>query len=286
MKQPELGRKIASLRSEKRLTQEELVAMCNISVRTIQRIESGEVTPRDFTVKAIFNALGADLDQVSPDEAAKNEIEDKRRETNNIANLIFLDGVKPSIQLTRFILNASWITGIIYFVLRFFEGYFELNRFGIGIEFSSQEYIFIKMSILITFFIFQLGFIGLGSYFNNPLIKKVASVYILASFLIIGYDMVSVLFEGSIPYLNVVTVYGVGYGVMGIIFGYSLLKLELFGNAAKVAGVFEIIAGLFSVTVVFAIVGPMILIPAEILEIIILMRASEQFKKEKELVLA
>ena len=53
MKQPELGKKISELRKEKGLTQEELVDKCNISVRTLQRIESGEVTPRSYTLKTI-----------------------------------------------------------------------------------------------------------------------------------------------------------------------------------------------------------------------------------------
>src|ERR1035437_7770684 len=57
MNQPELGKRIAELRKAKGLTQEELVEKCNINVRTLQRIESGEVTPRSYTVKAIFKAL-------------------------------------------------------------------------------------------------------------------------------------------------------------------------------------------------------------------------------------
>ena len=43
MNQPELGRKIVELRKAKGLTQEELVEICNLNVRTLQRIESGEV---------------------------------------------------------------------------------------------------------------------------------------------------------------------------------------------------------------------------------------------------
>lgn len=58
MKQPELGKKITDLRKQKGLTQEELVELCNINVRTIQRIEAGEVTPRSYTLKTIFAALG------------------------------------------------------------------------------------------------------------------------------------------------------------------------------------------------------------------------------------
>ena len=64
MKQPELGKKIVELRMAKGLTQEELVELCSISIRTIQRIENGEVTPRSFTVKTILAALGYDLDKI------------------------------------------------------------------------------------------------------------------------------------------------------------------------------------------------------------------------------
>jgi transcriptional regulator with XRE-family HTH domain len=61
MKQPDLGRKIAELRKAKSLTQEELVKKCNLNVRTLQRIESGVVTPRSYTIKAIFAALECDI---------------------------------------------------------------------------------------------------------------------------------------------------------------------------------------------------------------------------------
>ena len=57
MKQPELGKKIAELRKAKGLTQEELVERCNLSVRTLQRIEAGEVVPRSHTIRVIFAAL-------------------------------------------------------------------------------------------------------------------------------------------------------------------------------------------------------------------------------------
>jgi transcriptional regulator with XRE-family HTH domain len=57
LNQPDLGKKIAELRKAKGLTQEELVEKCNLSVRTLQRIESGDVTPRSYTIKTIFAAL-------------------------------------------------------------------------------------------------------------------------------------------------------------------------------------------------------------------------------------
>lgn len=61
MTQPELGKKIAELRKAKGFTQEELVEKCNLSVRTLQRIESGEVTPRSYTIRLIFTALEFDI---------------------------------------------------------------------------------------------------------------------------------------------------------------------------------------------------------------------------------
>jgi DNA-binding XRE family transcriptional regulator/ketosteroid isomerase-like protein len=57
MKQPELGKKIATLRQAKGLTQEELAEKCNVSIRTVQRIESAEVFSRSYTIKMIFEGL-------------------------------------------------------------------------------------------------------------------------------------------------------------------------------------------------------------------------------------
>lgn len=62
IQQPELGKKIAGYRKAKGLTQEELVEKCNLSVRTLQRIEGGEVTPRISTIKLIVEALELDFD--------------------------------------------------------------------------------------------------------------------------------------------------------------------------------------------------------------------------------
>lgn len=52
-----LDKKIVVLRNNKGLTQEELAAMTQVSVRTIQRIENGQTIPRKFTIKAIAKCL-------------------------------------------------------------------------------------------------------------------------------------------------------------------------------------------------------------------------------------
>lgn len=59
--------KLAEIRTAKGLTQEELALKCNVTARTIQRIESGQVKPRSHTIKAISNAL--DFDFLEPTKA-------------------------------------------------------------------------------------------------------------------------------------------------------------------------------------------------------------------------
>ena len=70
MKQPDLGLKVSELRKEKGFTQEQLAEDCEVTPRTIQRIESGEVEPRAFTRNSLSNVLEFDL--------GKNDIENER----------------------------------------------------------------------------------------------------------------------------------------------------------------------------------------------------------------
>ena len=61
MKQPDLGLKVTELRQEKGITQEQLAEHCEVSTRTIQRIESGEVDPRSFTINMLSEVLEFDF---------------------------------------------------------------------------------------------------------------------------------------------------------------------------------------------------------------------------------
>ena len=61
MNQPDLGLKVAELRQQKGLTQEQLSEQCEVSTRTIQRIESGEVDPRAYTLQCLGEALEFDF---------------------------------------------------------------------------------------------------------------------------------------------------------------------------------------------------------------------------------
>jgi uncharacterized Tic20 family protein/DNA-binding Xre family transcriptional regulator len=69
MNQPDLGLKVFELRQQKGLTQEQLAELCEVSTRTIQRIESGEVDPRAYTL----NCLGESLEFDFSEESTGNE---------------------------------------------------------------------------------------------------------------------------------------------------------------------------------------------------------------------
>lgn len=67
MNQPDLGLKITELRQQNGLTQEKLAEYCEVSTRTIQRIENGEVEPRAFTLNSLSNILEFDLGRENTD---------------------------------------------------------------------------------------------------------------------------------------------------------------------------------------------------------------------------
>jgi transcriptional regulator with XRE-family HTH domain len=68
-----IGELIRQLRQKKGITQEDLAARTELSVRTIQRIEGGEVDPRAYTLQAIANALDVDFEIFSESEIRKDE---------------------------------------------------------------------------------------------------------------------------------------------------------------------------------------------------------------------
>ena len=61
MNQQEFGKELIRVRKSKGLTQSELAEKCNVSYRTIQRIESGIVSPRSFTVRTLSEVLDYDF---------------------------------------------------------------------------------------------------------------------------------------------------------------------------------------------------------------------------------
>jgi len=74
MEKLDFGTKLIDVRKAKGLTQEEVAEKCKITVRTIQRVESGLVQPRAYTIKTISDVLGFDFFETSDTGYVVNEV--------------------------------------------------------------------------------------------------------------------------------------------------------------------------------------------------------------------
>ena len=83
---------IKELRIKKGLTQEELAEKTELSARTIQRIENGEVDPRAYSLQMIAKALDVDFSLFVEDEST--EAKDKNAKDNLFTlGLVHLSGM-------------------------------------------------------------------------------------------------------------------------------------------------------------------------------------------------
>ncbi len=280
MKQPDLGKKISELRKAKGFTQEELVEKCNISVRTLQRIETGEVTPRSYTIKTILAALDYDLSTIAEDD---NTI--FQSTAGRFKQYLFLDvDMNTPADVIIKQLNLAWIFGILFFLVGFFESAAEIFRFKDDqFIYSTQVYVAIKISALVTYIFFQRGFILLGGLFKNYLLRIISFILIFGNILIIGYDIASIFYD-SIERQYILGSEAVVFGCIGIIYGISLWRLrKSIGAVAAYAGGFEILAGCFFLTVVLSFMGFIMQVPAELFEILALYKSIDLIKsKQKE----
>ncbi len=271
MKQPALGQKIIALRKEKGLTQEELVEKCNISVRTIQRIEAGEVSPRSYTIKTILEALDYDLDQIK---------EDTPKATQEFKKMLLLD-IDDSKGADFLIkqLNISWISGIIYFVLGFIEVTLDFFRYKEDeLIINPFLYGFFKICVLAAIILYIRGFVLSGKLFKNYLLRITAFIMIVLSGFFYIYDIAS-LFIGNFDYQFILGAQSISYGIIGILLGISVLRLQKsLGTIATVTGIFEIITYGLMTTIILAIVGLFLISPMLILEVILLYKITAMLK--------
>ena len=77
----------------KGLIQEDLVAKCYINVRTLQRIEAGQIIPRSYTLQSILSVLEVDYSEFVKQVISKNKMHDNlelepKIQLNTLKNLI------------------------------------------------------------------------------------------------------------------------------------------------------------------------------------------------------
>lgn len=278
MKQPELGRKITELRKEKGLTQEELVDKCNISVRTLQRIEAGEVTPRDYTIKTILAALDLDLSIIATNDRG---LWDTMAGFLMNMFLIDIDEDRSADYLVRQ-LTMAWIFGLVSFLLGFPEAAADYFLYiNDEMIFNTTLYIVLKVLVLGTFFFFVRGFILIGYLYQNYLLKITSYILLFAVTLSTSYDIFNMFIE-PVAVEFTLGAESLLYGAVLLIFGVSLLRLQrALGNLAIFAGLSVIMAGGLFLTVILGFLGGIVLIPAELFEIVIIYKVAENIRSKR-----
>ncbi len=214
MKQPELGIKINEIRNQRSITQKELSESCNIDIRTIQRIESGDVTPRMSTLKLIANVLSCDMSFFNGDNQENSD------------------------YISHKVLLALFVLGITYFISWvLFSPIIPKNNFLLSIN------LFIGIIYTVTGVLFYFGFYNLGSFHKN-IILKISSIIIM---ICIPLFLVTLLISSKYSFaehINKLTI--LLMGINSIIFGISLLKIKnQLMNWYKITGVLQILIAPF-----------------------------------------
>lgn len=268
MQQPELGRRLTALRKERNLTQEELVEKSHVSVRTIQRIENGEVLPRMLTVKILLEALGESYESFSTKpsqvmEPQKSILPNANRNTVLIA--VLAGAVYLVSQVILGALDIAWVTGD-------HDWEFRMNAI----------YAVLTVVMVISFALFARGFIALSTVFENTLLRVAAYLLAVATVGMGILDITSLSVDDLeslwIPY----AVAAVLFGALSIVFGVSLIRLQdSMGELSRIAGILEIVIGCMLVTVVLFFFTYVVMIPAVVVEILVLYRGYEYLSRSQ-----
>jgi len=268
MKQPELGQKLSEIRKRKGISQQELADQCNLNIRTVQRIESGDVNPRPYTVRMYLKCLGYEFEKVM-DET----LEDKKRKDMKKG---FLTEKKSYDKL-----KYAWVFGIIHFLVGFPESYYGSIAVEQPLEGSEiAVFILVKFASVIAYALFFMGFIELASRKKLNLLKIICQLMIITYAAFGAFQIIALLSENTIG--GVLVGESLSFGVLSMIFGIALLRSEQhFGHKGVLAGMLEILAGISFLTVVLGFIGLFILIPAKILEVVILYLVAHKFKNQQ-----
>lgn len=266
MQQPALGKRLTALRKAKNLTQEELVEKSRVSVRTIQRIEAGEVLPRVYTIKILLAALGETYESFTNQTPQQMETQQ-----NNVPNV------------NRHTLLVAALAGAVFLVSETILGAMDIAWFTDGGNWGANEntvYTALTALMIGSYVLFARGFIALSSLFENKLLKIVACMLIVATAAVGILDVISLSARDVDEFLPAYAVASVLFGALSIVFGVSLIRLQDgMGELSRVAGILEIIVGCLLVTVVLFFVSYVIMIPAVVIEILILYRGYEYLSR-------
>ena len=253
MKQPELGKRLNEIRTQKRITQKELSDLCSVDIRTIQRIEAGEVEPRMSTLKILAAAL-------ENDELALNkEIPEIKNEYSRSAYLV------------------SFVAGIF-----FFFNFILYSLVAPAIHSISGSWIYFLLSVIhvLTGGLFFLGFIILGKSRQNILLLITSVLIIILIPLFVIFDFLGKT-TGIMFFVFFIKILAVFMGINGILFGVGLIKVKSqLITIYLVAGILQIVENMMFIIPVSVVqlVGLWLAIPANFTLLLIIFN---EFRKMK-----
>lgn len=274
--QPQLGQRLCEIRMEKGLTQLELREKSHVSVRTIQRIESGAVTPRTVTIKILLDALGENVEVWF---AAKAESERWFEDVSPNKMLL----TEASDGALKNAITPAWIAGIVYLLMVLME-----QGLGAFSDYLNEDYllmasvVIVKCTAAISFFLFTRGLLSLSKLFENYLLK--VACYLSMIFVPVLYlsEVAIILYTQRLDDLGEVLrgLAVVPLGAISVILGIGLRRLQDgMGKLAKVAGNLELAFGISYLTLVLSFVGFLLLIPLLVVEIVLLAKADQLIKE-------
>jgi transcriptional regulator with XRE-family HTH domain len=274
MKPGEFGRKISELRKNKGLTQAELAERCNLNIRSIQRIESGKVLARPYTVKILSKALDHEL---TVPEMNHHWLAKMTNKFDGLFNsfLILRKNKKYGAKDVEKNLKTAWIAGIILFALSIPDTILYFVKAADYLPPALKiVYIIISVIMILLTIFFMRGFIIIGVNLNNNLLIIGSYLFIASTAIGYGYDLLTIN-QDMDAQKYVLGMFSVVDGFIGVFFGFGLMRIEdIFGNTAKYAGILNIIAGFTFVVIFLFFIGLILLIPITILEILILFKAA------------
>ncbi len=250
MEQPELGFKINEIRNQRSITQKELSESCNIDIRTIQRIESGDVTPRMSTLKLIANALSCDV------------------------SIFNADNQEIVGCLSHKTLLSLFVIGVVYFISwGLFSPIIPPNQFLLSIN------LFTGFIYTITGVLFYYGFYNLGNLYKN-MVLKTSSVIIMVCIPVFFITLLTSSKYGFVGHLNKLII--LLMGINSVVFGIGLLRTKnQLSILYKITGVVQIlIAPFFIIPLsITNIIGFWLTIPFILLLLSIVYLESKEAKK-------
>lgn len=274
MNQPELGNYIASLRKEQGLTQEELVEKCNINVRTIQRIEAGEVTPRSYTVKNILEALGKSFDEVYQGSKTNQESTTNTAATTN------------TYIYNRSKLLLAGVAGIVLFIcyqMMTINDVIHSFTFENLLPYSIYS-VFGFTSIIAALLLCQ-GIYHMGKVRENSLLKiaaiLAAILYTSSTAFLLFFIDYETDFNSStdiILGIAVIVMTGIAYIMLGA--GYLAQRKEETGTD-RYMGFIALIAGAMTITIILAPIAILFMVIFDIFQIIYLIKYADKSKKSQ-----